>query len=52
MQKTKAPMQDASGDSSNDSSLRLDEAAIKQAATQLDGGAVTPGYGQWRDQIV
>ena len=52
MQRTKAPMQDATGDSSNDSSLRLDEAAIKQAATHLDGGAVTPGYGQWRDQIV
>jgi len=32
--------------------LVLDEAALRAAATHLDDGAVTPGYGPWRDDIV
>ena len=33
--------------------LVLDQAAIDEAASQsLDDGAVTPGYGPWRDDIV
>lgn len=32
--------------------LALDEAAIEQARTHLDDGAVTPSYGPWRDEIV
>ena len=32
--------------------LKLDEEAIKAAAQSLDDGAVTPGYGPWRDEIV
>lgn len=32
--------------------LQLDEAAIRAAGHSLDEGAVTPGYGPWRDDIV
>ncbi|HSV57450.1 MAG TPA: ferritin-like domain-containing protein [Variovorax sp.] len=32
--------------------LQLDQAALDAAATSLDDGAVTPGYGPWRDDIV
>jgi bacterioferritin len=32
--------------------LQLDQAAIDSAANSLDEGAVTPGYGPWRDDIV
>ena len=32
--------------------LQLDQAAIDAAAKSLDEGAVTPGYGPWRDDIV
>jgi bacterioferritin len=32
--------------------LVLDEVAIRAAAKHLDDGAVTPGYGPWRDDIV
>ena len=32
--------------------LQLDEAAIRAAGQSLDDGAVTPGYGPWRDDIV
>ncbi|MBS0454737.1 MAG: ferritin-like domain-containing protein [Proteobacteria bacterium] len=32
--------------------LQLDEAAIRAAGKSLDEGAVTPGYGPWRDDIV
>jgi bacterioferritin len=32
--------------------LTLDQAAIDAASRQLDEGAVTPGYGPWRDDIV
>ena len=32
--------------------LRLDEAALKAARSDLDDGAVTPAYGPWRDDIV
>jgi len=32
--------------------LALDQAAIDAAAKNLDGGAVTPSYGAWRDDIV
>jgi len=32
--------------------LQLDEAAISAAGQSLDDGAVTPGYGPWRDDIV
>lgn len=32
--------------------LQLDEAAIQAAGKHLDEGAVTPGYGPWRDDIV
>ena len=32
--------------------LKLDEAAIDAASRSLDEGAVTPGYGPWRDDIV
>ena len=32
--------------------LVLDQAAIDQASRSLDDGAVTPGYGPWRDDIV
>jgi bacterioferritin len=32
--------------------LVLDQAAIDAAVKQLDEGAVTPGYGPWRDDIV
>ncbi|HYP69753.1 MAG TPA: ferritin-like domain-containing protein [Variovorax sp.] len=32
--------------------LQLDEAAIRAAGQSLDEGAVTPGYGPWRDDIV
>lgn len=33
-------------------SLALDKSAIEAAATRLDDGAVTPGYGPWRHGIV
>lgn len=33
-------------------SLRLDEAALQAARSDLDDGAVTPAYGPWRDDIV
>ena len=32
--------------------LRLDEGAIEAAKQNLSDGAVTPGYGPWRDDIV
>ncbi|MGR4870892.1 bacterioferritin [Variovorax sp. LARHSF232] len=32
--------------------LQLDQAAIDAAAKSLDEGAVTPGYGPWREDIV
>jgi bacterioferritin len=32
--------------------LVLDDAAIARARDQLEDGAVTPGFGPWRDQIV
>jgi bacterioferritin len=32
--------------------LVLDQAAIDAASKKLDDGAVTPGYGPWRDDIV
>ena len=32
--------------------LRLDEAGLKAARSDLDDGAVTPAYGPWRDDIV
>jgi bacterioferritin len=32
--------------------LTLDESAIEAAASSLAEGAVTPGYGPWRDDIV
>ena len=32
--------------------LVLNQAAIDAAAQQIDEGAVTPGYGPWRDDIV
>ena len=32
--------------------LTLDQAAIDAASKSLDDGAVTPGYGPWRDDIV
>jgi bacterioferritin len=32
--------------------LTLDQAAIDAASQHLDDGAVTPGYGPWRDDIV
>ena len=32
--------------------LRLDQAKIDAASKSLDEGAVTPGYGPWRDDIV
>ena len=32
--------------------LTLDEAAIDAARKSLDDGAVTPGYGPWRDDVV
>ena len=32
--------------------LVLDQAAIDEATRSLDEGAVTPGYGPWRDDIV
>lgn len=32
--------------------LRLDEAALKAARSDLDDGAVTPAYGPWREDIV
>jgi len=32
--------------------LQLDEAAIAAAGKNLDEGAVTPGFGPWRDDIV
>ena len=32
--------------------LRLDESAIEAAKQNLNDGAVTPGYGPWRDDIV
>jgi bacterioferritin len=32
--------------------LKLDEAALNAAKSELDEGAVTPGYGPWRDDIV
>lgn len=32
--------------------LKLDEAALKAARSDLDDGAVTPAYGPWRDDIV
>ena len=32
--------------------LMLDQKAIDAAAKSLDDGAVTPGYGPWRDDIV
>jgi len=32
--------------------LRLDEAALNAARSDLDDGAVTPAYGPWRDDIV
>jgi bacterioferritin len=32
--------------------LMLDQAKIDAASTSLDDGAVTPGYGPWRDDIV
>jgi bacterioferritin len=32
--------------------LQLDEVAIKAAGQHLDEGAVTPGFGPWRDDIV
>jgi len=33
-------------------SLRLDETALEAARTRAEDGAVTPGYGPWRDDIV
>ncbi len=30
----------------------LDEAAIEAARHSLDDGAVTPGYGPWREEII
>ncbi len=32
--------------------MRLDDAALDRARQQLDQGAVTPGFGPWRDDIV
>lgn len=32
--------------------LKLDEAALAAARSDLDDGAVTPAYGPWRDDIV
>ena len=32
--------------------LRLDEAGLKAARSDLDDGAVTPAYGPWRDDIL
>jgi len=32
--------------------LVLDQSALDAAAKQIDKGAVTPGYGPWRDDIV
>ena len=32
--------------------LKLDEAALKAARSDLDDGAVTPAYGPWREDIV
>ena len=32
--------------------LRLDEAGLEAARSDLDDGAVTPAYGPWRDDIV
>ncbi|MEN9889792.1 MAG: hypothetical protein RLY78_87 [Pseudomonadota bacterium] len=42
-----APDEDAAAPS-----LKLDEAALARAREQLDDGAVTPGFGPWRDDIV
>jgi bacterioferritin len=33
-------------------SLKLDEAGLNAARSDLDDGAVTPAYGPWRDDIV
>ncbi len=32
--------------------LRLDESAIEAAKRSLEGGAVTPSYGPWREDII
>ncbi len=32
--------------------LELDQAALDKARKNLDDGAITPGYGPWRDSIV
>lgn len=32
--------------------LKLDEAALEAARSSLQDGAVTPGYGPWRDDVV
>ncbi|RZL90646.1 MAG: ferritin-like domain-containing protein [Variovorax sp.] len=32
--------------------LALDQAAIDAAAKNLEGGAITPSYGRWRDDVV
>ncbi|VWX57914.1 Bacterioferritin [Burkholderiales bacterium 8X] len=40
------PTSDSSG------RLQLDQAAIDAAAKSIDDGAVTPGYGPWRDDVV
>jgi bacterioferritin len=42
----------ASARTASDHVLRLDEGAIDRARKNLDEGAVTPGYGPWRDAIV
>jgi bacterioferritin len=36
----------------NTTRLALDDSAIEAAKQHLDDGAVTPGYGPWRDDIV
>ncbi|SFM06899.1 bacterioferritin [Variovorax sp. OV329] len=44
--------QTSNTDPSSRKHLQLDEAAIKAAGQNLDEGAVTPGFGPWRDDIV
>lgn len=39
-------------DSLTTQKLALDEGAIEAAKQNLSDGAVTPGYGPWRDDIV
>lgn len=46
------PSGDQARESDHDAVLRLDEAALDAARHSLDDGAVTPGYGPWREAVV